>query len=47
MTRAPVAARDLVLQVVDLQKRYGTGTLAIERISLDVRRGEFVSIVGP
>ena len=47
MTQAPVAARDLVLQVIDLQKRYGAGTLAIERISLDVCRGEFVSIVGP
>jgi NitT/TauT family transport system ATP-binding protein len=41
------SVRDVVLQVVDLRKQYGAGTVAIERISLDVRRGEFVSIVGP
>jgi len=41
------AERDVVLQVIDLQKRYAGGNLAIERISIDARRGEFVSIVGP
>lgn len=36
-----------ILDVVDLQKRYADGTLAIQQISLDVRQREFVSIVGP
>ena len=42
-----IDARDAVLQVVDLQKRYGRGALAIDGVSFDVRRGEFVTIVGP
>jgi NitT/TauT family transport system ATP-binding protein len=40
--------RDLLLDVVGLQKRYtSSGTLAIEEITLTVKRREFVSIVGP
>jgi len=38
---------DRLLDVARLQKRYSSGTLAIEDVSLDVGRGEFVSIVGP
>jgi NitT/TauT family transport system ATP-binding protein len=39
---------DLVLVVDGLAKRYtSSGTLAIENVTLDVRRSEFVSIVGP
>lgn len=39
-----------ILRVENLRKEYGTGenkVLAIDDISLDVRRGEFVAIVGP
>jgi NitT/TauT family transport system ATP-binding protein len=36
-----------LLDVTGLQKRYADGTLAIRRITLDVREREFVSIVGP
>ena len=37
-----------LLDVVGLEKRYhSSGTLAIESVTLDVRRSEFVSIVGP
>jgi NitT/TauT family transport system ATP-binding protein len=37
-----------LLDVKALQKRYSSsGTLAIEDVTLDVRRSEFVSIVGP
>jgi NitT/TauT family transport system ATP-binding protein len=37
-----------LLDVAGLQKRYtSSGTLAIENVTLDVRRSEFVSIVGP
>jgi len=39
---------DLLLDVAHLQKRYtSSGTLAIEDVTLDVKRAEFVSIVGP
>ena len=39
---------DRLLDVAHLQKRYtSSGTLAIEDVTLDVRRSEFVSIVGP
>jgi NitT/TauT family transport system ATP-binding protein len=41
-------AGDELLVVEALSKRYtSSGTLAIEGVSLDVRRSEFVSIVGP
>jgi NitT/TauT family transport system ATP-binding protein len=37
-----------LLDVAHLQKRYASsGTLAIDDVTLDVRRSEFVSIVGP
>jgi NitT/TauT family transport system ATP-binding protein len=39
---------DRLLDVSGLAKRYSSsGTLAIENVTLDVRRSEFVSIVGP
>jgi NitT/TauT family transport system ATP-binding protein len=39
---------DRLLDVVGLQKRYtSSNTLAIESVTLDVRKSEFVSIVGP
>ena len=38
---------DVILDVVELQKRYADGTLAVQEITLDVREREFVSIVGP
>ena len=42
------AIGDRLLDVSGLQKRYtSSGTLAIEDVTLDVRRCEFVSIVGP
>jgi NitT/TauT family transport system ATP-binding protein len=40
-------AGEPILQVVGIRKSYADGTLAIEHISLGVRMGEFVSIVGP
>ena len=39
--------REVILEVEALQKRYANGTLAIQEISIDVRKGEFASIVGP
>jgi NitT/TauT family transport system ATP-binding protein len=42
------APGERLLDVNGLQKRYtSSGTLAIENVTLDVRRCEFVSIVGP
>jgi len=46
--RSAVEAAGALLDVAALQKRYtSSGTLAIEDVTLDVRRSEFVSIVGP
>jgi NitT/TauT family transport system ATP-binding protein len=42
----PRAGEPLV-QLTDVQKRYASGTLALEEISFAVRPGEFVSLVGP
>lgn len=42
-----VEEREVILEVEALQKRYANGTLAIQEISIDVRKGEFASIVGP
>lgn len=39
-------ARRLV-QVTDVNKLYGNGTLALKGIDLDVSEGEFISLVGP
>jgi NitT/TauT family transport system ATP-binding protein len=36
-----------LVQVRDVNKRYGNGTLALEGINLEVREGEFISLVGP
>jgi NitT/TauT family transport system ATP-binding protein len=38
---------EILLDVRELQKRYGDGTLAVQEITLNVRAREFVSIVGP
>jgi NitT/TauT family transport system ATP-binding protein len=42
-----IEEREVILVVEALQKRYANGTLAIQDISIDVRKGEFASIVGP
>jgi NitT/TauT family transport system ATP-binding protein len=42
-----LASNDIILDVDGLQKRYSDGTLAVQEITLDVRKREFVSIVGP
>ena len=48
MEKKPVNPDDRLLEVAHLAKRYSSsGTLAIEDVTLDVRRSEFVSIVGP
>jgi len=31
----------------DVEKRYGNGTLALTGMSMDIRQGEFVSLLGP
>ncbi|MCZ7934809.1 ABC transporter ATP-binding protein [Agrobacterium leguminum] len=41
--------RDNYIQVADVDKRYGgnEGLLVLENINLDIKKGEFVSILGP
>jgi NitT/TauT family transport system ATP-binding protein len=36
-----------ILQISEVAKRFKVGTLALTDVTLDVQRGEFVSIVGP
>jgi len=41
---------DSIISLTDVSKRYGTGeqaAVALDHISLDVARGEFVSLMGP
>ena len=43
---APIAPSKPVLSIADLHVRFGS-VVAIESLSLTVRRGEFVSLLGP
>jgi putative ABC transport system ATP-binding protein len=36
-----------VLEAAELEKRYGGGVAALRGVSLTIRRGEFVAVVGP
>jgi ABC-type nitrate/sulfonate/bicarbonate transport system ATPase subunit len=47
---APVVAGGAIVQVENLARTYGTGTTAVralDDVSLDIRKGEFLSILGP
>ncbi len=49
-TSAASAARDLVIRAMDVKRYYGSGetvTKALDGITLDVYRGEYLSIMGP
>ncbi len=39
--------RDIVVSMRDVTKAFANGTVALEDMSLEVRRGEFVSLLGP
>src|SRR6058998_574713 len=41
------AARDGALSLRDVGKTYANGVVALDRLDLDVRPGEFVSLLGP
>ena len=43
---ARVEQRDVVLSLRGLTKRFG-GVVAVDGIDLDIRRGEFVTLLGP
>jgi spermidine/putrescine transport system ATP-binding protein len=44
---APGQARPAAVSVRDVTKSFGGGVLALDAVSLDVRRGEFLSLLGP
>src|SRR5262249_31356459 len=47
---APQAARDVLLRLEGVGKIYGAAgvsTAALQSIDLDVRRGEFMTVIGP
>jgi putative ABC transport system ATP-binding protein len=48
--RPPESTSDLIIEVRDVTKVYGTGETAVHAlwgVSVEVRRGEFVAIMGP
>ena len=48
--RSPEPQSDVLIEVRDMTKVYGVGDMAVHAlrgVSLDVRRGEFVAIMGP
>jgi len=50
LRRTPEGTSDLLIEVRDMTKVYGAGDMAVhalQGVSLDVRRGEFVAIMGP
>jgi len=42
-----VAEGPPLVSLRDVEKRYGNGTLALTGMSMDIRQGEFVSLLGP
>ncbi len=43
----PASSRDAVLSAQRVEKTYRNGTRALDEVRLDIRRGEFVSLLGP
>ncbi len=43
----PPAAGSSVVSLRGIGKTFSTGTIALERFDLDIRKGEFVSLLGP
>jgi NitT/TauT family transport system ATP-binding protein len=46
-TSAPIPQRRLVVAMNNVSKVFSNGTLALKGMSLDVRSGEFISLLGP
>jgi NitT/TauT family transport system ATP-binding protein len=42
-----IADKEKAIHISGMSKRYGTGTLALRDVDLDIGQGEFVSLVGP
>ncbi len=43
----PAAAGAPVVSLAHVSKRFSNGTLALEDMSLDIHKGDFVSLLGP
>ena len=41
-----MAGQDVLLKVENITKRFG-GIVAVDHVSLEVKRGEIISIIGP
>src|SRR5215471_10629477 len=46
-TKAPAPPVDPVVTLRGVTKRFASGTLALDQLDLDIRNGEFVSLLGP
>ena len=46
-TAAPTAQQDTVASLTHITKRYANGVLALDDLSLSLRRGEIVALLGP
>jgi ABC-2 type transport system ATP-binding protein len=44
---APIAPRDIVASLTRITKKYSNGVLALDDLSLSLRRGEIVALLGP
>jgi putative spermidine/putrescine transport system ATP-binding protein len=47
MNSGGMAAGDLLVRFVDVEKTYDGATLVVRRLNLDIRAGEFLTLLGP
>jgi ABC-type multidrug transport system ATPase subunit len=47
MSKTPISAENLVVETRDLTKRYGVRIVAVDRLTMRVRRGEVYGFLGP
>ncbi len=47
MPRQTSATPDVLARLSNVTKKYNNGTIALDRLNLEIRRGEFVSLLGP
>jgi len=46
-TTAATEAPEVVASLTNITKRYSNGVVALDNLSLDLKRGEIVAVLGP